>query len=104
MAELELAEFIENLRGELETAIVKGDNSEVRFVADKIDLELKVAVERSANAKGGVSFKVFGVGAEAGAGGKASNAVIQTIRMSLSMVGRDGEQRLIGAKKTQDAL
>ena len=104
MAELELAEFIESLRSELETAIVKGDNSEVRFVADKIDLELKVAAERSADAKGGVSFKVFGIGAEASGGGKASNAVVQTIRMSLSMVGRDGQQRLISAPKTQDAL
>ncbi len=104
MADLELAEFIEKLRGELETAIVQGDDSEVRFVADKIDLELKIAAERSADAKGGVSFKVFGVGAEAGGGGKASNAVTQTIRMSLSMVGRDGERRLISGKKTKDAL
>ena len=52
MADLELAEFIEKLRGELETAIVQGDDREVRFVADKIDLELKIAAERSADAKG----------------------------------------------------
>lgn len=94
-ADIELAEFISNLRAELEIALAASSDAEVRFIPKTLDLELSVVAEKSAEASGKISFKIFSVGAEAGGGGTLSNASTQTIKLSLEPVGKDGEQIFI---------
>ncbi len=104
MAGIELSEFIESLRSEIQDAMLQGDGAELRFVADKIDLELRVAAERKMKGGGGMSFKVFGVGAEGSGGAEAADVVTQVVKMSLSLVGPDGEPRLISSQKTRKSV
>ena len=49
-ADIELAEFISNLRAELETALAASSDAQVRFIPKTLDLELSVVAEKSAEA------------------------------------------------------
>ena len=69
MGDIVLADYIEGLRAELQSAVQSGQNQDVRFALDKIDLELEVIVEAgiSAKAEGKFKFWVINGGAEADA-------------------------------------
>jgi hypothetical protein len=75
-----LATFLEGLRAELKTSM---DNAKrdpaLAFQLTKLDVELQVTAETSADGSGKVKFWVV----EAGAGVKGSNKSVQTIKMSL---------------------
>ncbi|MGX7698405.1 trypco2 family protein [Gordonia polyisoprenivorans] len=60
----ELAAVIDALRLELMAASVAGDGHDLRFVADRLDIETSVEIEKSATGKAGLKFWV--VNAEAG--------------------------------------
>jgi hypothetical protein len=78
-----LADAIGELRAELLAAIEKADGSRLRFDLKGIDLELNVVVTREGSGGGKVSFKLFGLGAEANLGGKISDAVTQKVKLTL---------------------
>ena len=63
-----LAETIETLRSELETAQMQGAARAVAFGVEKVELELKVAVSRKLKTGGGIKFWV--VSAEGGRRGR----------------------------------
>ncbi len=98
-SDIELADFISDLRSELETALSASKDSEIRFIPKTLDLELTVEVEKSAEASGKLSFKIFSVGAEAGGGGALKKATTQTIKLSLEPVGKNGKQVFITSNK-----
>lgn len=102
---LNLADFIENLRAELEESMTRGEGSELRFLAETIELELQVAARRAVDGSGKISFKVFGSGAELGGGAERADTVTQKLKLSLTLTDRNGKTgRLINAPKQAGAL
>ena len=73
-----LATFLEGLRSELKTSMdnAKRDRS-LAFQLTKLDVELQVTAEMSADGSGKVKFWVV----EVGAGAKGSNKSVQTIKL-----------------------
>jgi hypothetical protein len=91
--ELGLANVIRALRAELEESITAGSAAKVRFKPGDVQVELKVSVEKKADGKAGVRFKVLSfVDIDVGGGGSYAHEAVQTIRMSLSpiVIGQDG--------------
>lgn len=86
MAELGLAETIEALREELETAIASSDDRRLRFLVGPIQVELHVGVRREAGAGGKARFWVV----EATADGRYVSESIQKVSLTLEPVGEDG--------------
>lgn len=83
MAEIELADYIEGLRHELELAVKRGGEQAVRFLLEKVDLEVAVAITTEGEVKGGAKFKFWVVDAEAGAKANVGRKTTQTIKLSL---------------------
>jgi NTP-dependent ternary system trypsin peptidase co-occuring protein len=86
---VDLADMIWQLRSELTRAMWGGDGKDLRFVADTVELELSVAVERAQQPGAKVNFWVL----EANAGGKQSSVVTQKIRLVLRPVRGDDPSR-----------
>ena len=76
---VELADVIWQLRHELSRAMWAGENADLRFEAEQVQLELTVGVERQRNANGKVRFLVFEVG------GGAGRATTTTQRLTLTL-------------------
>ncbi|GAA0631329.1 hypothetical protein GCM10009535_03570 [Streptomyces thermocarboxydovorans] len=89
---IELAELLASLRSEIDRARLDAAGKDVRFRINSIDLELQVAVEKSAEAQAGVRFWVVSLGS----GGSAKSAHTHTIRLSLDAETRDGDPVLTG--------
>lgn len=64
--ELELSSVLAALRRQLKEAAATAVDEDIHFPVKQIQVELQVAVTRSADAKGGVKFLVFDLGAELG--------------------------------------
>ncbi|MDQ0990204.1 trypco2 family protein [Streptomyces sp. V3I7] len=90
--DIELADLLASLRSELDRARTDADGKDVRFRINSIDLELQVAVEKSADAKAGVRFWVVSVGG--GAAAKSSRT--HTIKLSLDARTDTGDPVLTG--------
>lgn len=65
MPKLDLVEVLKNLREEIGRAEQAAVGKDLRFTFSAIRIELSVAIERSATAKGGVKFWVVEAGGEA---------------------------------------
>ena len=78
--EIPLADMIETLRSELETAQSQGANRAVSFAVETIEVELKVLVSKKVKGQGGIKFWV--INAAAGAERAAQSA--HTFRLTLS--------------------
>jgi hypothetical protein len=89
-AEIPLADFINELRGELLEAMKRGAGSNVRFTVEKATVELQVVATREKQGNGKLSFKVFGAGIEAGGGLTSSGASTQKLVLSLLPVDSKG--------------
>jgi len=76
---IELARVVQDLRSELEAAIVQGDGAALRFEIGPVELEVVVGVEQSANSGGRVRFLV----AEIGSDGKVQSTSTQRIKLVL---------------------
>lgn len=85
-----LAETIETLRSELETAQMQGAARAVAFGVEKVELELKVAVSRKLKTGGGIKFWV--VSAEGGAEGGSETT--HTFNLTLSPLDAETRKRL----------
>lgn len=79
---IELADFLWTLRSELTRAMWGGENKDLRFKAEKVELELTVAAERSREPTAKVKLWVF----DAGAGTKRTTTVTQVVRLTLQPV------------------
>lgn len=80
MAELELAELIENLRAELSKARQGSKDEDLRFEVGPVELELSVVVSKEGGPSAKVKFLVVEVGAEA----KAASAATQRMKLTLT--------------------
>jgi hypothetical protein len=79
---VELADMIWQLRHELSRAMWAGENADLRFKAETVELELTVGLERAREPGVKVRFWVF----DAGAAAKRTTLSTQTIRLTLSPV------------------
>lgn len=77
---IELAAVIKDLRAELEAAVVAADGAPLRFELGPIELEVTVAVERSATAGAKVRFLVV----EANSDGKVGSTDTQRVKLTLT--------------------
>jgi len=59
-----LSEMIQTLRQELSVALAEGQDSRLRFLAKKLELELQITVERESGAGGKIKFNVLAVEGE----------------------------------------
>ncbi|MFE4690862.1 trypco2 family protein [Streptomyces sp. NPDC056749] len=87
---VELADMIAQLRQELSRAMEDGEDSGLRFKAERVELELTVGVERSREPGVKVRFWVF----DAGATAKQSSAVTQRITLTLQPVRADAPEAM----------
>jgi hypothetical protein len=90
--DIELADLLASLRSEIGRARLDADGQDVRFGIKSIDLELQVAVEKSAEAKAGVRFWVVSLGG----GGSTTSARTHTIKLSLDARTSAGDPVLTG--------
>jgi Trypsin-co-occurring domain 2 len=78
--DLALADAIEALRGELETAMVAGEGERLRFALGPVEMEFEVAISRERTAKGGIAFWVVTLGGEAGRTSATTHRVKLTLQ------------------------
>lgn len=90
--DIELADLLGSLRSEISRARLEADGRDVRFRIDSIELELQVAVEKSAEAGGGVRFWVVSLGGKGG----AKSAETHVVRLALTAETDTGAAVLTG--------
>ncbi|TDD43785.1 trypco2 family protein [Saccharopolyspora elongata] len=78
--DVELAEAIRALRAQLTQSLEEGDGEKIRFSVDKVELDLELTVSKES--QGGLSWKLFTVGASAK--GELSKASVQRLHLELS--------------------
>ncbi|MFZ0158973.1 MAG: trypco2 family protein [Kineosporiaceae bacterium] len=89
---LGLAQAINQVRAELEQAIVEGENSTVAFRTGSVELELEVAFAKTGGVEGGFRLSVLSFGAKR----EQSSTVTHRLKVTLMPVDRQGRDRLIG--------
>ncbi|MEU5374275.1 trypco2 family protein [Streptomyces sp. NPDC005968] len=90
--DIELATLLASLRSEINRARLDAAGQEVRFRINSIDLELQVAVEKSAEANTGVRFWVVSLGGKGG----VKSAETHVVKLSLTTETDAGEPVLTG--------
>ncbi|MFF0301721.1 trypco2 family protein [Streptomyces sp. NPDC004562] len=90
--DIELATLLASLRSEINRARLDSAGQEVRFRINSIDLELQVAVEKSAEANAGVRFWVVSLGGKGG----SKSAETHVVKLSLTAETDTGEPVLTG--------
>jgi hypothetical protein len=84
VANIELADYIDSLRQELDRAIKGGQDKDLRFLLEKIDLEVEVVVDKSASGKAGGNFSFWVVDASASGEAKVGQKTTKKIKLTLS--------------------
>lgn len=97
---VELADVIWKLRSELTRAAWGGEHKDLRFKAEKVELELTVGVEKVRDPNVKVKFWVF----DAGVGSQRKNVSTQTMRLTLLPVfaAAPDDPALIGGAAVDD--
>ncbi len=96
---IELAEMIGKLRGELQKAQTQGQDEDLKFRIGDIEVELQIGVTREAGAKGGVKFWVYNAEAE----GKLASETVQKLRLKLKPEYKKGDFKVADkGKKPKD--
>ena len=88
-----LAEMIQTLRRELETARQQARGEEIAFQMEKVELELEVALSRKTKGEGGIQFWVVKAGGEI----EKSGATTHTFKLTLTPIGADRERLKVAA-------
>ena len=83
---IELAAAISNLRAQLREAIKAGEQEDLRFAVQDIEIELKCLAKKEGAGKLGVGFWVINAEVE----GTIGSERVQTVRLKLKPVGRGG--------------
>lgn len=94
-----LADAIDQVRAELEQAIINGQGSPVAFRAGPVELEFEVAFTRTGGVNGGFQLSVLSFGAKR----EKSSGATHRVKVSLTPAGRDGRDMLIGDTGLRDA-
>jgi hypothetical protein len=81
---IELASVIRDLREELDRAVSAAEGEALRFELGPIELELSVALERSAQAQAKVRFLVVDSGADVGLGKTSTQRISLTLKPTLA--------------------
>ncbi|MFJ5227963.1 trypco2 family protein [Streptomyces sp. NPDC088400] len=81
---IELATVIRDLRQELERAVVAAKGEVLRFELGTIELEVSVALERTAQAGAKVRFLVVESGAEAAVGATSTQRITLALQPTLA--------------------
>jgi Trypsin-co-occurring domain 2 len=87
-----LADLVDAIRGELETAAVNARDQQLQFEVQDITLEVEVTTTGAREAKGGLKVWVLTVGA----GGSEANTAAQKVTLNLSAVTADGSRFRVG--------
>jgi hypothetical protein len=87
-----LAVAIGQVRTELERAIEDGESSAVAFRAGPVELEFEVAFARSGGVEGGFQLSVLSFGAKR----ERSSSATHRVKVALTPVDRQGQDKLIG--------
>ncbi len=90
--DIELADLLRSLRSEINRARLEAADQDMRFRINAIDLELQVAVEKSAEANTGVRFWVVSLGGK----GSVKSTQTHTVKLSLAAETDTGEPVLTG--------
>ncbi|MFE5537570.1 trypco2 family protein [Streptomyces sp. NPDC056492] len=85
-----MADMIAQLRSELSRAMSAGEDSDLKFKAERVELELTVGVERTSDPGVKVRFWVF----DAGVSAKRSATVTQKLTLTLQPVHADAPERM----------
>jgi hypothetical protein len=92
-----LADMIESLRYELESAQRKGMNRVVAFGVEKVELELKVVLSRKVKGGGGIKFWVISAEGSAEGGNEATHS----FKLTLSPLDAETKGRLQVANEVE---
>jgi hypothetical protein len=92
-SDVRLSDAIGQVRSELERATEGGKDSALAFRAGPVELEFQVAFEVTAGADAGVRVWVISAGAK----GEASRSASHRLKVTLTPVGRQGQDALIGS-------
>jgi hypothetical protein len=87
MSKIELSEMIVELRRELLKAQQQGENEDLKFRIEDIDIELQIATTKEAGAEGGVQFWVYNAKAQ----GKLASQAVHTLRLKLKPLTPQGD-------------
>ena len=77
---VELADYIRALRSQLLAASEEGEQQDLRFAINSLDIEVQTTVERSAEVGGGIKVWVANLSGK----GTATDKAIHTVRLSLT--------------------
>lgn len=83
----ELASVIAQLRQQLQEAIAEGKDEDLRFKVQEIEVELKCSLKSEDGVGGGVKFWVINADAKTA----VSEENVQTVKLKLLPVGKDGK-------------
>lgn len=97
-SELELAEAIDVLRGELRKAQDSGLGSDVRFSVGSVEVELAIEVVKKAG--GGISVNVLNLLSVGGKGG-VSRGETNRVKVTLNPIGVGGEPFEVSSARDQ---
>jgi chorismate synthase len=86
-----LADLLIELRRELEEARRAGEDQNLRFRVESVEVELKVTVSKGAEAGAGFKFWVINGDAK----GKIAAESVQTLRLKLDPINADGSDTLV---------
>jgi len=89
---IELDTYLAGLRQSLNTAMAAGKNDPLKFGVDEIVLELGLSAQTAVGGKAGISFKVWGNGAELGGDGKRTTGNTQKVTLKMSLYDNDGNK------------
>ncbi|MCS6813965.1 MAG: hypothetical protein NZ772_10420 [Cyanobacteria bacterium] len=92
MQRIGLRETLEALRKELSEAILVSEGKQVRFEVGEIELEFQIAVEKTADGKGGINVWVLELGGSA----SEKNVTMHRVKIPLKPVWKDGKPILTG--------
>lgn len=98
MGLIKLSDAIENLRKELKLAQEKGENQNLQFDIQSIELELEVIAEGESGASGKINWYIFGGGVDS----KVKDASKHKIKLMLKAV--DATNQPIRVSKSQEQL
>jgi hypothetical protein len=82
-----LADAIHELRSNISTAMKRAEGEDLKFALGPIELELTMVATTEGSADGKLSFKIFGIGADAKLGGKLSDSLTHRMKLVLTPKG-----------------
>jgi len=98
-ANIPLADTIQNLRKELQSAQQRSAGENILFEIEKVELELQVVIGRKAKGQGGIEFYVVKAGGEVERSGETTHS----IKLTLSPVSSASGGRIKVAAQGEEA-